>query len=321
MIYESILNQEKLSSSSSTTTNLSSVGKFCLNTYEQQLEIDARISRLIKSLLRTEELRNQAEASGNNLKEIVSTTFNTLRINLDNLESKLNAMIKYELSQKSVETQVRSIESHVNQLIGNLKNMSMLTDSQKLLIIKNADSNINHLDSNINSLELSRTKEIERINAKTKCALNEISVFVTNRVQKPVQDENSQIKKSSGKMSLMSSDENSKKILGCATNEHFNYKEWLLKSNKLITEINQDEFKVSPLNLSTVDSFEDLSYNQDFEILTDSDDDGDEYQIKSLTTKSSEVSSFFQPKENLQSSFFNDIYSKPMEYWLLPRKQ
>ena len=70
-----------------------------------------------------------------------------MRINLANLESKLNAMIESELSQKSVETQMRSIESHVNQLIGNLKNMSMLTDSQKLLIIKNVDSNINHLDS------------------------------------------------------------------------------------------------------------------------------------------------------------------------------
>ena len=68
MIYESILNQEKLSSSSLKATNLSSVSKFCLNTYEQQLEIDARISRLIKSLLRTEELRNQTEASRNNVK-------------------------------------------------------------------------------------------------------------------------------------------------------------------------------------------------------------------------------------------------------------
>ena len=42
---------------------------------------------------------------------------------------------------------MRSIESQVNQLIGGLKNMSMLTDSQKLLILRNVDGSINNLET------------------------------------------------------------------------------------------------------------------------------------------------------------------------------
>jgi len=65
------------------------------------------------------------------------------------MESKLNSKIEVELDQLKFESQMRSIESQVNQLIGGLKNMSMLTDSQKLLILKNIDYSINNLESTL----------------------------------------------------------------------------------------------------------------------------------------------------------------------------
>ena len=45
-------------------------------------------------------------------------------------------------------------------------------------------------------------------------------------------------------------------------NATFNYKDWLLKSNKLFTELKQDEVKMNPILLKKADSFEDLSSNQ-----------------------------------------------------------
>ena len=72
-----------------------------------------------------------------------------MRVNLVNMESKLNSKIEVELDQLKFESQMRSIESQVNQLIGGLKNMSMLTDSQKLLILKNIDYSINNLESTL----------------------------------------------------------------------------------------------------------------------------------------------------------------------------
>jgi hypothetical protein len=78
----------------------------------------------------------------------VSTTFSAMRAQLVSMEMKIINKIDGELSQKSnLESQMRSIESQVNQLIGGLKNMSMLTDSQKLLILKNVDTSISNIDS------------------------------------------------------------------------------------------------------------------------------------------------------------------------------
>jgi hypothetical protein len=78
----------------------------------------------------------------------VSSTFSAMRAELFSMESKIINKIDAELSQKSnLESQMRSLESQVNQLIGGLKNMSMLTDSQKLLILKNVDTSINNIDS------------------------------------------------------------------------------------------------------------------------------------------------------------------------------
>ena len=71
-----------------------------------------------------------------------------MRAQLVSMESEIINKIDGELSQKSnLESQMRSIESQVNQLIGGLKNMSMLTDSQKLLILKNVDTSISNIDS------------------------------------------------------------------------------------------------------------------------------------------------------------------------------
>ncbi len=71
-----------------------------------------------------------------------------MRAQLVSMEMKIINKIDGELSQKSnLESQMRSIESQVNQLIGGLKNMSMLTDSQKLLILKNVDTSISNIDS------------------------------------------------------------------------------------------------------------------------------------------------------------------------------
>jgi hypothetical protein len=81
------------------------------------------------------------------LKEEVKTTFNTLRIKLIDMENKLNCQIESDLTQTNMESQMRSIESQVNQLIGGLKNMSMLTNSQKLLILRNVDGSINNLET------------------------------------------------------------------------------------------------------------------------------------------------------------------------------
>lgn len=77
----------------------------------------------------------------------MSKSFNAVKASLLSLENKFNSEIEAELAQKSLESQMRSIESQANQLIGNLRNMSMLSDSQKLLILKNIDSSINNLDS------------------------------------------------------------------------------------------------------------------------------------------------------------------------------
>ncbi len=81
------------------------------------------------------------------MKEEVKTTFNTLRIKLIDMENKLNCQIESDLTQTNMESQMRSIESQVNQLIGGLKNMSMLTNSQKLLILRNVDGSINNLET------------------------------------------------------------------------------------------------------------------------------------------------------------------------------
>lgn len=77
----------------------------------------------------------------------MKTTFNTLKIKLIDMENKLNSQIEADLTQTNMESQMRSIESQVNQLIGGLKNMSMLTDSQKLLILRNVDGSINNLET------------------------------------------------------------------------------------------------------------------------------------------------------------------------------
>ena len=63
------------------------------------------------------------------------------------MENKLNSQIESDLTQTNMESQMRLIESQVNQLIGGLKNMSMLTDSQKLLILRNVDGSINNLET------------------------------------------------------------------------------------------------------------------------------------------------------------------------------
>jgi hypothetical protein len=60
MNYESFLSQEK-------PLTLAS-NKLCLNTYEQQLEIDGRLNKLMRSLIRTDDLRNQTEATKNHVK-------------------------------------------------------------------------------------------------------------------------------------------------------------------------------------------------------------------------------------------------------------
>ena len=70
-----------------------------------------------------------------------------MRTQLNALEQKLNNKIDLELAQKSMDARMRTIESEINQLIGNLRNMSMLTDSQKLLILKNIDSTMHQLES------------------------------------------------------------------------------------------------------------------------------------------------------------------------------
>ena len=78
----------------------------------------------------------------------MSATFSATRAQLVSMESRIINKIDAELSHKSnLESQMRSLESQVNQLIGGLKNMSMLTDSQKLLILKNVDTSINNIDS------------------------------------------------------------------------------------------------------------------------------------------------------------------------------
>jgi len=59
MFNDSLLSQEKSSLSSSIPN------KFCLNTYEQQLEIDGRINQVMKALVKTDDLRNQTEAIKN----------------------------------------------------------------------------------------------------------------------------------------------------------------------------------------------------------------------------------------------------------------
>ena len=41
--------------------------KLCLNTYEQQLEIENRLNKLMKTLIKTDDLRNLTETAKNNV--------------------------------------------------------------------------------------------------------------------------------------------------------------------------------------------------------------------------------------------------------------
>ena len=62
MLSESVLgNRDKLGGS-----------RFCLNSYEQQQELDNRVALLMKSLQRTESLRNQTETARKNVSDDLS---------------------------------------------------------------------------------------------------------------------------------------------------------------------------------------------------------------------------------------------------------
>jgi hypothetical protein len=289
MTYESILSHQ---------------GKLCLNSYEQQLEIDSRIKRLAKALETTDAFKIKTETTRNNLKEKLNTHLNALRPNLNNLEKKVNQRLDTGLSQKNCDSRVRSIESDVNQLIGSLRNMSMLTDSQKLLMLKSIDVSINQLEANICQMESDKSQTCESL---------------TTEIEKVKRFENAPVPSLSVNFTsvLKMDDGEAKKMLGL--NGPYNYRDWLLKT---ASDSKRDNDQMTVL-LKT-DSFEVLSgFTQgDFELISDSDenidDDSEEYFLSTSNKKSISNPIIGQPSTSV---FFSDIYSKPMECWLLPNKQ
>lgn len=311
MIYESILSNQ---------------GKLCLNSYEQQLEIDGRINRLTKALETTDAIKSKTEATRNNLKEKLNTHLNALRTNLNNLEKKFNQRLDTDISQKMCDSQLRVIESDVNQLIGNLRNMSMLNDSQKLLVLKSIDLSINQLESNISQMESNKSQTFEKLTTEITSLSESVNVDVDG-IEKAKKIENSSVLSLTFNFTnLLKMNDETKKMLGF--NETYNYKDWLLKSSNTIASPSYDSDNKKTV-LHKTDSFEVLSgFTQgDFELISDTDEssiDCDEYftsaNNKNLNknSKKSQVSSSTLPSA---TTFFSDIYSKPMECWLLPRKQ
>lgn len=77
----------------------------------------------------------------------MNSSFEEIRTNLNNLETKILNKIEKDLIKTEIEAPVRSIEHDINQLIGNLNSLSMLNDSEKLLCLKSIDSSINQVEN------------------------------------------------------------------------------------------------------------------------------------------------------------------------------
>ena len=148
-------------------------------------------------------------------------------------------------------------------------------------------------------------------------------------------------------MSQLKLNETAQKIINF--DKPYNYKDWLLRPNtpQVLSE--------TKCNLEKTDSFEILVDNQgsvlkvpcidvfvfnqlnclfcpclDFDVITDFENDETNIDLKHwlLPNASSENQICLNEKSHPTnttakngSSFFGDIYSKPIECWLLPRKQ
>ena len=73
------------------------------------------------------------------LKENLAVSFEQLKVSLNHLESKTMEKLDKNLLQNHLEIPVRDLETDIHQIIRKLKSLSMLNDSEKLIILKKID--------------------------------------------------------------------------------------------------------------------------------------------------------------------------------------
>lgn len=284
--------------------------RYCTNTYEQQKLIDERLSHLMQFLQLSEKLRSQCDESRSKLKENLGESFDQIKLNLNRLEAKTLNKIDVDLLQKQVDAPIRSLESQINQLIGNLNSLSMLNDSEKLLILKNIDMSIKQIQNKLESIEEFNKGELGQLIAGNKYDLNNLLKNKLDRIEKFLMKENLNLNTLVLHESEMGANEP-------------DYRKWLLKTDdNQNKKINLNQFidyedLDHEFNAKRRNSFDFVDMNSELEsidVMTDFDDGN----YKNWLVKPEEKSSNRSTLNTYDvSHMFKHIYEKPMEYWLL----
>lgn len=297
--------------------------KYCTNSFEQQKLIDQRLANLINCLNVAENIRHQTDMSRKKLKENLSESYELLNINLNRIENKTYAKIDQSLLQKQIDIPIRSLEKEVHQLIENLNRFSMLNDAEKLLILKNIDTAIKQIEHKLDCIEKYKKYELDSLVEGNKAQLNNMLKNQLDRIEKFLAKENLNLN-----TLVMLNEENS-------SNEP-DYKKWLLKttdsSNYRDQRIQEEKFYEfididfeQELKQARRNSFDFIDMNNELEsinILTEFDNgDYKNWLVKPQTTniKNSKSNEIKRSDNDGVSHIFRDIYSKPMDYWLLKK--
>ncbi|CAF1069377.1 unnamed protein product [Brachionus calyciflorus] len=270
-----------------------------LNTYEQQNQIDKRLRELFNCLKISDQIRNETEQSKLKLKTRMNKSFESIKVDLAKLETKIYGKVEHEIFKNQIDVPIRNLENDINQLIGNLNSLSLLKDSEKLLCIKSIDSSIDQIKNNLKSIQTYKNNQIDSLDSNQ----HQINCLLLNQI------ENIQTAIRGESINLNSECLNQ--------SDDLDYKKWLLqpKCQEIINK------------LERANSFEFINFNQELDAM-DILNDFDDCDLKpAFETVNENTTNFSVPnrfdlngKNDCVANLFNNIYSKPIDYWLLSQK-
>ncbi|RNA04604.1 hypothetical protein BpHYR1_022472 [Brachionus plicatilis] len=260
--------------------------KFFLNTYEQQIQIENRLNELLDCLKISDQIRINTEQSKQKVKNELDTTFDQLKVDLSKLSNNMYKKFESELIKDQIDMPIRNSENDINQLIGNLNSLSLLNDSEKLLCLKQIDSSIQQIKQNLKSIDNYRKSHVDNFYSSQ----HHLSHLLKNQI------------------------DNIQNTLNLNQTEDLENSKWLLTSKPLDT---------TKSNLKKANSYELINYDKEWAEVLEEFDDCDSDVIKKEPKQVKSIDNFSVPerfgkdKKDMITKLLNDIYAKPIGYWLL----
>jgi len=264
-------------------------------------QIESRIHLLVKCLEETELVKQTTDSVRKKHKERLNELFESIRMQLNLLETQVGSKLDKCLFQKQIDMPIRTLEFEIRQLIVSLSSsMSLLTSQQKLTVLSNVDISIKQYISKMNDID--RYNKNQLANSDNFNKLTQSLNLVLENIKETLEQERPNL--------IKNYDHNNNE-----QSKTDDIKQWLLVSNTNTSNPQENmfdfvDFESELDSIEVLTDFEELNSNYRLWLLDPSQDE------TSKRKKSMEMNKRQVDGDGF-SNTFDEINRKPLDYWLL----